>query len=63
MLVMVLGGYFLVFRKWIVGGAVMLTGMSLTAADWWDLHIPVKEVLLPMLLMAVGVVVILQNRY
>ncbi|MCC8019465.1 MAG: hypothetical protein LIO85_06805 [Rikenellaceae bacterium] len=60
---MALGGYFIALRKWIVGGAVLITGMALAAMDWYDLYIPVKQVLLPMLLIAVGVAVILQNKY
>ncbi len=60
---MALGGYFLVLRKWLVGGAVLITGMALAAMDWYDLNIPVKQVLMPMILIAVGIAVILQNKY
>ncbi len=62
-LLMALGGYFLVFRKWIAGAALLLTGFSFAMADWYDLMLPVRQVILPMLLIAAGIAVMLQKRY
>lgn len=61
MLLIVLGGYLLSVRKWIAGGIVSGIGVLFALSDWFDITLPVSEIILPIIVIAIGVGVLLQR--
>lgn len=62
MLLMVLGGYFLMLRKWALGTVTLMIGAIFAISEWFNLYLPVSDLLLPMIVVAVGIVILLQQR-
>ena len=63
MLLIVAGGYLLLLKRWVAGSAALLLGVLFGLTDLFRIDIPVGEVLLPLLVMAIGVAVLVQYRH
>lgn len=61
-LLMALGGYFLLLRRWITGGALLATGLAFALTDWFGSGIPVGRVILPAILIAAGLSLMVKRR-
>lgn len=61
MLVIVLGLYLVVVRNYWVGGSLMAVGTLFLLTDYFHIHIPVVEVFLPAVVIAMGVGLILSR--
>lgn len=61
MLIIVLGLYLVVVRNYWVGGSLMAVGTLFLLTDYLHIHIPVVEVFLPAVVIAMGVGMILSR--
>lgn len=59
-LVMALGGYFMALRKWSLGAVTFGIGFIFALGEWLELNLPIKDIILPAILIAAGIVIILQ---
>lgn len=60
MFIIALGGYFLTLRKWSLGAITCSIGVLFALGDWFDLYLPVKDIILPAILIACGIAVLAQ---
>lgn len=61
MLIIVLGLYLIVVRNYWIGGSLMAVGTLFLLTDYFHIHIPVVEVFLPAVVIAMGVGLILSK--
>ncbi|MBO5902554.1 MAG: hypothetical protein J6Q40_00970 [Tidjanibacter sp.] len=61
MLIIVLGLYLVVVRNYWVGGSLMAVGTLFLLTDYLHIHIPVVEIFLPAVVIAMGVGMILSR--
>ena len=62
MLLVLIGGYLLALRKWLAGGIVAAVGLCLLLIDQLDWHIPLDNIAVPTILIAVGLSVVFSRR-
>lgn len=61
-LVILLGGYLLVLRRWAAGGVVILLGVLFAWSDWFGIHLPMNKIVLPAIVIALGLIFLLSPR-
>ncbi len=61
MLVIVLGLYLVVVRSYWIGGSLMAVGTLFLLTDYFNIHIPIVEIFLPAVVIAMGVGLILSK--
>lgn len=62
MLLVVLGLYLIVVRNYWIGGSLMAVGTLFLLTDYFHIHIPVVEIFLPAVVIAMGVGLILSRN-
>ena len=59
---LVIGGYLLTLRRWIAGGVVTLFGVFLLLGEHFHLHLPLGQIILPCLLIALGIAFLVPRK-
>lgn len=62
MLMIVLGGYFLSIRQWVLGSVFAAIGVIFMLTEFCGVYIPVAKVVLPVIVIAFGVSLFFVNR-
>ncbi len=62
MLLIVLGGYLLVIRNYWLGGGAVAVGTLFLLTDYFNINIPVVEIFLPAVVIAIGVGLIFARK-
>lgn len=63
MLLVILGAYFVVVRNYWIGGSLVAVGTLFLLTDYFNIHIPVVEIFLPAIVIAMGVgLIFARNR-
>lgn len=62
MFLIALGGYLLTLRKRTGGIIFIFTGAAFAVTDWFNLYVPLRNVILPGLLILCGIIIVLQHK-
>lgn len=62
MLLVAAGGYLLSIRRWAVGGVVTAAGLLFLMSKHFGFYIPVSEIILPLVLIALGIAFLVPRR-
>lgn len=62
MLLVAAGGYLLALRRWALGGIVTAAGLLFVLSKHFGFHIPVGEIILPCVLIALGVAFLIPRK-
>ncbi len=62
MLLVLIGGLFLVGRQWLLGGVMVGLGVLFAMTDFFHIVLPLKQILLPLMVIVVGIAFLFQRN-